>query len=299
MRYSPSYGSPDVFAAATSSEHPIAVVGMDDLLEQRGVRLPAVEPVPEQIDDRRADVERVARLVEGGDVQRQRHLLDEQPVAFAGTHAVVSSSCRKAPLGSSVMGTPWSRQSTANGRSSSRSTLRRVSAGSSWYSGGTKRSAVAVVRDQVGADEHAGVALEQERVVRPLRTGRPDRQQPAGEHVALGVAPVGLLVAGACVLRQPDLDPELGAVPPRRSLVRRRVERDRGRRRQRGEQLVVETDGVDEHAAAVHRHRVRAGDGPADARVVDAPVPDAVDDLLDAVGDLARFRHAHKDCTRL
>ena len=59
---------------------------------------------------------------------------------------------------------------------------------------------VAVVRDQVGAEEDAGVALEQEGVVGPFRAGRADRQQAAGKLVALGVPVVGLLVGGRGVL---------------------------------------------------------------------------------------------------
>ena len=54
--------------------------------------------------------------------------------------AVAASRSRIARFGSSTSGGPWSRQSTENGSSSSRSTVRRVSAGSSWNSPGTSRS---------------------------------------------------------------------------------------------------------------------------------------------------------------
>src|ERR671935_2116841 len=47
----------------------------------------------------------------------------------------------------------------------------------------------AVVRDQVGAEEDARGALEQERVVRPLGPRRADREEVAGQKIAFGVAP--------------------------------------------------------------------------------------------------------------
>ena len=54
---------------------------MHDLFEEQWVRLPLRERVSEQVDNRRTDVERVEVRVDRRDVEGQRHVLDELPVA--------------------------------------------------------------------------------------------------------------------------------------------------------------------------------------------------------------------------
>ena len=54
---------------------------MEDRLEEQGVGLPLRERVAEQVDDRRADVHRVEVRVDRRDVEGERHVLDELPVA--------------------------------------------------------------------------------------------------------------------------------------------------------------------------------------------------------------------------
>ena len=45
--------------------------------------------------------------------------------------------------------------------------------------------AVAGVHHEVRAEDHAGVVLEEQRVVRPLGAGRAHGDEAAGEHVAV------------------------------------------------------------------------------------------------------------------
>ena len=116
------------------------------------------------------------------------------------------------------------------------------------------------------------VALVEERVVRPLRAGRAERAQPARQHLAVGVGVVRRFVGRGGVLRQPDLRAELLAVAPRGALVAAGGEQDRGGTRQGAEGRVVQTDGVDEHAALARQQRLRARDVAADVAVADAPV---------------------------
>ena len=178
-----------------------------------------------------------------------------------------------------------------NGSPSRCSTLARVAAGSSWKAGSMKMQAGLVAAQQVRAEDHAGVALVEERVVRPLRTGRAERAQPSGEHLAVGVRVVRLLVRRGRVLRQPDLGAELAAVPPRGALMAARGEQDRCRPRQGAERHLIQAYGVDEHAALGREHRLRARAVASDVAVADAPVPEPGDDLCSGRGDLSRFGH--------
>ena len=78
--------------------------------------------------DRRAARDRAARP------SRDDALTRQEPWAAA------ASSSRIAAFGFSVSGAPWSRQRIPKSSPSRPSTLRRVSAGSSWYSNGTNAS---------------------------------------------------------------------------------------------------------------------------------------------------------------
>ena len=91
-----------------------------------------------------------------------------------------------------------------------------------------------VAADQVRAEHDARVALVEERVVRPLRTGSAERAQPAGKQLAVGVGVVGLLVGRRGVLGQPDLRAELPAVAPCGTLMAARSEQGRQGARQAG-----------------------------------------------------------------
>ena len=63
------------------AQHALAVERVDDLLEEERVRLPLLERISEQVDDCGADVQRIRVRVDRRDVERERHVLDELPVA--------------------------------------------------------------------------------------------------------------------------------------------------------------------------------------------------------------------------
>ena len=95
---------------------------------------------------------------------------------------------RIARFGSSTIGDPWSRQSTENGSSSSRSTVRRVSAAVLVVLERHEvQGAVGPAHQLVGAEEDAAVSPAQERVVRLLAA--PARARPGGGPGAARPAP--------------------------------------------------------------------------------------------------------------
>ena len=62
--------------------------------------------------------------------------------------------------------------------------------------------------------------------MRPLGSGRADRDEAAWQGVAIGVAAVGLLLGRRRVDRQPDLGAELAPVAPGRALMTTGGEQD-------------------------------------------------------------------------
>ena len=81
--------------------------------------------------------------------------------------------------------------------------------------------------------------------MRPLGPRGPDRLQTARQHVSLGKAVVGLFVAAAGILREPDLDAQRRPVMPRGALVAGRREQHRLRWRERRQRVLVEPHGID------------------------------------------------------
>ena len=195
---------------------------------------------------------------------------------------------------------PWDRRRSARrGRSTGCRTASRAASprcgasrrGPRETPAGPGAEAVAGVHHEVRAEHHAGVALEQQRVVRPFGAGRAHGDEAAGEHVAVRVAAVGLLVGGRGVLRQPHVEAELGAIPPRRPLMALGGQHDVRRTRQRRHRVRLQAHRVDEHAAIAGHERVRTRDVAADAAVVDAPVIKALGDLFDLCGRLPWLAH--------
>ena len=85
----------------------------------------------------------------------------------------------------------------------------------------------------------------------PLRAGRADRLEAAGEDVALGESAVRLLLRRRGIVREPDLDAEVTPVAPGGALVRPRIQENGFGRRQARDALRVEPDRVDQNAALI------------------------------------------------
>ena len=150
-----------------------------------------------------------------------------------------------------------------------------------------------VVRQQIGAEEDARLALEQERVVSSLRARRVDGAQTPRQLVARLIAAVRLLLVRRPPCGRVHRHGELPTEPPCGALVALGGQADRLHGAELRQRVRLERKRVDQDDAAVRLDRVGVGLVAADSVVPrDRPPPHARNDFLDAIRERVRLGHA-------